>query len=105
MKKTEKKIKQVLSEEGDKIDVEACPNCNSELVVKTKEGAEVFECENCKFVKHKKEKKKCKCKEESEENCECEENKCECEKEEEKKEEKEEFPDVEIGFDPFAQQN
>ena len=81
---SEEKPKQTFSVEGEKIDVKACPNCKSELVVKTKkDGFEFFECDNCKFVKHDKKPE---------------------EKKEEKKDECEEFPDVKIEFDPFAQQ-
>jgi DNA-directed RNA polymerase subunit M/transcription elongation factor TFIIS len=97
-KKTEeKKIEEVYAKQGDKIDVEKCPKCNSELIVQTKEGTEVLECEGCKFVKEKKARKK----KVEEKKTETEEKKPEEKKEESKQEE---FPNVELGFDPFAQQ-
>lgn len=40
--------------EGQKVDVKPCPKCNDKLIVKTKDGNEVFECSNCKFVVKKK---------------------------------------------------
>jgi len=98
---TEDKTEKVFANEGEKIEVESCPKCNSELVIKMKEGTEVFECENCKFVKtNKKTEKKVEKSEEKKQESKKAENK------DDKKENKsEEFPDVEIGFDPFAQQN
>lgn len=98
---SEAKPKQTFSVEGEKIDVEACPKCKSELVVKTKDGIEYFECDDCKFIKHKrvlsqKEPKDVELKKKE---------KKEAEKEEKKEEKSEEFPDVNIGFDPFQQQN
>jgi ribosomal protein L37AE/L43A len=41
------------SEQGEEVEVEKCPNCRDELVVRMKDGAQVFECDNCKFVKKK----------------------------------------------------
>lgn len=82
-KKTNKEeVKKTFAVEGEKVNVEACPKCKSELVMKTKDGLEYFECENCRFVKDKKKELK----------------------KEEDKNKSEEFPDVEIGFDPFQQQ-
>ena len=41
--------------QGDKIKVEKCPRCKSELVVRMKDGgSEVFVCNNCKFKIKKK---------------------------------------------------
>lgn len=48
------KEKTKFADKGDKITEELCPNCHDELVVKMEDGAEVFECENCKFKVKKK---------------------------------------------------
>ncbi len=39
-----------ITEQGEKVKVKKCPNCHDELTIKIKDGIEVFECENCKFV-------------------------------------------------------
>lgn len=46
-------MKKKFSKEGQKVEVESCPNCKEELVVKMDQGTEVFICENCKFKKKK----------------------------------------------------
>lgn len=48
-----KKIK--YADEGDKVNVKKCPNCDEEVIINMKDGSsEVFECENCKFEVKKK---------------------------------------------------
>lgn len=37
------------AKKGDKITAKKCPRCNDKIVVIMKDGAEVFECQNCKF--------------------------------------------------------
>jgi predicted Zn-ribbon and HTH transcriptional regulator len=50
-----KKDNTTYANKGDKVKVEKCPHCNSELVVKLDKGeSEVLECDNCKFVVKKK---------------------------------------------------
>jgi len=84
-KKTVTEEEIVYSKQGENIEIESCPKCNEELVIQMKDGTEVLKCKGCKFIKHKKKAKQ--------------------KKTEEKEEKKsEEFPDVELGFDPFAQQ-
>jgi uncharacterized protein YbaR (Trm112 family) len=40
---------------GDKVKIQKCPHCNSELVVQLDKGeSEVLVCNNCKFVVKKK---------------------------------------------------
>jgi ssDNA-binding Zn-finger/Zn-ribbon topoisomerase 1 len=40
---------------GDKVKVQKCPHCNSELVIRLDKGeTEVLACSNCKFVVKKK---------------------------------------------------
>lgn len=53
-KKMNKNKKPKLAKQGDKITEKKCPGCNEELIVQTKDGAEVFVCENCKFEIKKK---------------------------------------------------
>jgi len=43
------------ADKGDKVKVQKCPHCNSELVVQLDKGeTEVLACTNCKFTVKKK---------------------------------------------------
>jgi DNA-directed RNA polymerase subunit M/transcription elongation factor TFIIS len=45
-------MKKKIVNQGDFVEKDFCPNCHEKLIVKMKDGGtQVFECENCKFVK------------------------------------------------------
>ena len=50
-----KKDNIIYADKGDKIKIQKCPHCNSELVVRLDKGeTEVLSCNNCKFTIKKK---------------------------------------------------